>query len=75
MPLTAAQTKTAMENTTLNPKVKQMRGKVQFNLLLENVEFNPKTFYEALETLFGASKVSSERDTVTRGNYVFKVIP
>lgn len=75
MPLTAAQTKTAMENTTLNPKIKQMRGKVQVNLLLENVEYNPKTFFEALETLFGASKVSSERDTCDRQIYIFKVVP
>jgi hypothetical protein len=75
MPLTAAQTKTAMENTSQNPTGKRKRRHVQVELLLEEAEFNPKTFFIALETLFGANKVSSERDTVDRDSYIFKVIP
>lgn len=73
MPQTAAATKSAMENTKINPKEKLQRKVVHVALVFDGVEFNPSDLYAALDTKYGT--VNSLKDTSDRGTYQFRISP
>jgi hypothetical protein len=74
VPLTAAKTKEAMESTKRNPKNKvKGRRVVSVVLIFEGVEFDPSGLYNALDTQYGT--VATDKDTMGRNNYEFRITP
>lgn len=48
---------------------------VSVNLIFDNVAFVPANLLTALKTQYGATKVSSDRDSTARGTYAFRIVP
>ena len=48
---TEAQTEAFMDDTTLNPVVKEQRGEVQITLVFDGVDINPGAIFDAIKTL------------------------
>lgn len=48
---TAAQTTTMMDDTNLNPVVKEKRGEVHLTLTFDGVDINPGLILDAIQTL------------------------
>jgi len=70
----ATTTNTLMGAEATLPLVKGGRV-VQVNLIFDGLAFNPANLFNALKTQYGAAKVSSDRDSVARGSYSFRIIP
>ena len=70
----ATTTNTLMGNEPILPLVKGGRV-VSVDLVFDGLAFNPANFFNALKTQYGATKVSSDRDSVGRGSYKFRIIP
>lgn len=73
MPLTAAKTKTAFENTKQDVKTKGNPTVVTVMLTFDGVEYKPIDLYEALDAKFGT--VSSDADTIARHAYRLRIKP
>ena len=48
---TETQTQTFMDDTKLNPVVKEKRGEVNITLVFDGVDINPATIFDAIQTL------------------------
>jgi hypothetical protein len=75
MPLTAAQTLTAM---TAEPSRNVKGGQtVHVHLIFDGLSFVPLNLLTALRTQYGTTKVSSDKDTVSPhgAEYTFRIIP
>lgn len=72
MALSATKTKESLEDTKKNPKNK-VKGKrrVLVALTFEDVEFDPKVLYEAIDAKWGT--VASDKDVMGRNNYEFRI--
>lgn len=70
-PLSAEETKEAMEDTSINPKEDVIGKVVNITLIFDGVEFDPAALYDALDDKY--TSVTSVKDTVDRGNYLFKI--
>lgn len=67
-------TNTLMGAEAIQPLVKGGRL-VTVNLMFDGIAFNPANLFNALKTQYGATKVSSDRDSPSRGHYNFRIIP
>lgn len=77
MPMTGAQMRTQLADTARNPRAAVAGGRiVTIRLNMQNVAFVPETFYDALVTLYGAGKVSTDLDNTGRNSdHEFRIIP
>jgi hypothetical protein len=48
---TETQTQTFMDDTKLNPVVKEKRGEVQLTLVFDGVDIDPAEIFDAIQTL------------------------
>jgi hypothetical protein len=64
---TEAQTQTFMDDTNLNPVVKEARGEVQVTLVFDGVDIDPGKIFDAVQTL---GTVQTDK-VPTRLNYNF----
>lgn len=64
---TQTQTEAFMDDTTLNPVVKEKRCEVQVTLVFDGVDFNPGTFFDQLKNL---GTVQTDK-VPARNNYNF----
>ena len=48
---TETQTQTFMDDTNLNPVVKEKRGEVQITLVFDGVDITPGAIFDAIQTL------------------------
>lgn len=64
---TETQTQTYMDDTNLNPVVKEARGEVQLTLVFDGVDINPGAIFDAIQTL---GTVQTDK-VPTRLNYNF----
>lgn len=69
--LTAAQTKSAFEDTKKNPTSTAKPTVVECTLVFDGVTFDPKAFYEMLDAKYGT--VRSDKDAVARRNYKLRI--
>ena len=67
-------TNTLMGAEATLPAVKGGRV-ISVDLVFDGLAFVPANFFNALKTQYGATKVSSDRDSVGRGSYKFRIIP
>jgi hypothetical protein len=78
MPSTKATAKTHLQATNLNPYAAQAVAggqQVFVQLTYESVSPNLPGLIDAIETLYGAGKVSSDGDVTARGILRLRVIP
>jgi len=71
MPLSAAATNTAVDDNVKNPDQNQSRTIVHATLIFDGVTFVPDNLYDALDLQYGT--VSTEKDDMARGTYIFKI--
>lgn len=64
---TETETQTFMDDTDLNPVVKEQRAEVQLTLVFDGVDVNPALIFDALQTL---GTVQTDK-VPTRLNYNF----
>ena len=64
---TETQTQTFMDDTKLNPVVKEARGEVQITLVFDGVDIDPAKIFDAVQTL---GTVQTDK-VPTRLNYNF----
>lgn len=71
---TAAQTSTDMSDTVLNPTITTgNRRIIHITLVVDGVTVTGASIYNALDTQYAT--VSSEKQNVTRGQYIFNIGP
>jgi hypothetical protein len=64
---TETQTQTFMDDTNLNPVLKETRGEVQLTLVFDGVDINPALIFDAIQAL---GTVQTDK-VPTRKNYNF----
>lgn len=64
---TETETQTFMDDTNLNPVVKEARGEVQITLVFDGVDIDPAEIFDAVQTL---GTVQTDK-VPTRLNYNF----
>lgn len=62
-------------NVASTPGVLRPGQYVHVDLIFQGVQFNPEDIFDALETKYGAGKISSDFDTLSMGNLQFRITP
>lgn len=84
MPQTGAQVAADLADTSLNPPrviAQPQTGKgahgnrVQLNLVFDGVNVDMTALFGAFQTLYGAGKVTSDRDRQMFGVYDWRIVP
>lgn len=76
-PLDATATRAQLADQARNPRrtVKGSGEVIDVRLVFDNKSFVPEDLFDALETKYGAGKVTSDRDTMGHRQFVFRVKP